>query len=647
MKGSNIVAVIVSLSMGLGATAIAQELQFEGRSTQRHLQRQAPVLQQFDDTIPSTISQPNSTHVSPAIPTPILEIRTDFQQLLNRYERALQATQIVNQNHNRSLVEVVTHQQDKHLSTSASPVSQPLLVTAKHRFREFESLIATQNYQQAQQVWESTRQLLHNNIPRRPTLTPPEVRAIWLDRNTIVQAQSKENLARLFDYLAAAGINTVLLETVNASYPIYPSQVAPEQNPLTKGWDPLEAAVTLAHEQGMELHAWVWVFAAANANHNPLLNQSPDYLGPVLSVHPDWAIVTQAPAAVNRSPKTFFDPAHPAVRHYLLSLLEEITTQYDVDGIHLDYIRYPFQHPHATDYDGASRQQFLRETGIDPQEITRDNHTAWLRWQDFRTQQIDTFVRQVSQRLRMQRPDLILSAAVFPYVRGERLAKIQQNWEAWAQQGDLDVIFLMSYVEETPTLEKLTQPWLELSFNHTSFVIPGLRLLEVPEAVTLDQIQLVRDFSSGGYGLFATQHLSPQLLETLAVTQGKALSTQPPIPYRQPLQSAALSYQTLLQEWHHLIQQEQLVMDATQMQTWAMQADTLNTVLQQLVQQPTPSNFMTAKVALSGARSRLRPLFQNHVQKSPYQVEVWENQLASIDQLLRYGEKKIASPNHF
>ncbi|MEQ8959952.1 MAG: hypothetical protein RLP02_18835, partial [Coleofasciculus sp. C2-GNP5-27] len=69
-------------------------------------------------------------------------------------------------------------------------------------------------------------------------LAQPEIRAIWLDRGTIVKAKSKQDLVNLFDQLAKAGFNTVFFETVNASYPIYPSQVAPEQNPLVRGWDP-------------------------------------------------------------------------------------------------------------------------------------------------------------------------------------------------------------------------------------------------------------------------------------------------------------------------------------------------------------------------------------------------------------------------
>ncbi|MHC5832554.1 MAG: family 10 glycosylhydrolase, partial [Nostoc sp.] len=96
---------------------------------------------------------------------------------------------------------------------------------------------------------------------------------------TIVRAGSKAGLAQIFDRLAQAGINTVFFETVNAGYTIYPSQVAKEQNPLIRGWDPLAEAVKLAHERDMELHAWVWTFAAGNQRHNQIINANPNYPG--------------------------------------------------------------------------------------------------------------------------------------------------------------------------------------------------------------------------------------------------------------------------------------------------------------------------------------------------------------------------------
>lgn len=154
------------------------------------------------------------------------------------------------------------------------------------------------------------------------------VRSIWLDRETIVNAGSPQGLARVFDRFKSAGINTVFVETVNAGYPIYPSDVAPEQNPNIQGWDPLQAAVDLGKANGIEVHAWVWLFAAGNQAHNRLLGQPSHYPGPILSARPDWAgFDNHGNLIIPGQNKPFLDPANPEVRQYLLDMLGEIATQ--------------------------------------------------------------------------------------------------------------------------------------------------------------------------------------------------------------------------------------------------------------------------------------------------------------------------------
>lgn len=117
-------------------------------------------------------------------------------------------------------------------------------------------LLARKDANRARQIWVEARRRLWDSYPVDRPFPQSEIRAMWVDRGTIVKARSKKDLEPLFHRMAEAGINTVFFETVNASYPIYPSKVAPVQNPMTRGWDPLKAAIELAHERNMELHAW-------------------------------------------------------------------------------------------------------------------------------------------------------------------------------------------------------------------------------------------------------------------------------------------------------------------------------------------------------------------------------------------------------
>ncbi|MEM8779296.1 MAG: family 10 glycosylhydrolase [Cyanobacteria bacterium P01_G01_bin.49] len=567
----------------------------------------------------------------------------ELQGLIARFESTLLAAQA----NGNPILEASSEQLKDQPQPSLTPSlrqSQQTLIEAKQSLVTFQQLLNQQQYDQARQVWLKARRNLWDNYPTDHQLAQPEVRAMWLDRKTLVATRSEAELGVVFDRMAEAGINTVFIETVNASYPIYPSRVAPEQNPLTKGWDPLKAAVKLAHERHMEIHAWVWLFAAANQGHNKVLEQPADYLGPVLSRNPDWGIMDQDGNYFDKGPqfkKAFLDPANPRVRKYLLSLLSEIATNYDVDGIQLDYIRYPFQQPNVNQtfgYSKSSRYLFKEMTGVDPTEISPSDQ-LWNQWTGFRVHQIDSFVATISTYLKAKRPDLIISASVFPIERRDRLFRLQQNWEEWMRQGWVDMIVLMTYAADTGNLEERTKAAFDESLPKSSLVIPGLRLLKVPDPVTIDQLQLIRNMPIGGFALFATENLTPSLQTRLSRTQ--ASQVPQPLPYRQPFQAAIGRYQGLQKEWRFLLEKQQLMIAKNNLNSWSEKEEKLAFTLEQLATNPSLQTLATARQALEQFQQQFPSWMNEHQRRHPYQVQVWENRLQTLDKLLAYGERKV------
>jgi uncharacterized lipoprotein YddW (UPF0748 family) len=504
-------------------------------------------------------------------------------------------------------------------------------------------LIAQKKFAQARQQWLAAKSNLWNQFPLEKSLAQPEIRAVWLDRGTIVRARGLSGLTAVFDRLAQAGINTVFFETINAGYPIYPSSIAPQQNPLIRGWDPLASAVKLAKERGIEIHAWVWAFAAGNQRHNEVIGLKSDYPGPVLAAHPDWAGYDNRGRPIPQGQgKPFFDPANPQVREYLLNIYEEIATRYDVDGIHLDYIRYPFQDPKANrtyGYGKAAREQFQQLTGVDPTKISPNQGEIWNKWTAFRTNQIDSFVAQTSQRLRAKKPNLIISAAVFPLPQAERIQKLQQNWELWARRGDVDLIVPMTYALDTTRFQRLAHPWIASNQLGSSLLVPGIRLLSLPTIGAFDQIQLVRDLPTSGYALFAAENFGNDLHRVFSKTQGNLSSTGEPIPHRQPFLTAALRYQALQKEWQFFQQNSQLPLPIE----FQKQAEVLQTALNQLAEKPDSSRLVTAKGSLNRFQFQFNIWMKQQAAENPYQVKVWENRLETIERLLLFGERRLAN----
>ncbi|WP_414515476.1 family 10 glycosylhydrolase [Nostoc sp. PCC 9305] len=592
-----------------------------------------------------------------------IALQQELENLIGRVESAHLAVLADAANVGETISEGEGKQFSRHLNTPQSVKEQPTqlastklgalaiskdqaLAQARLIAKNLPQLIAQKNYALARQQWLVAKTTLWQQFPVDRKLAQPEIRAVWLDRGTIVRAGSKAGLAQIFDRLAQAGINTVFFETVNAGYPIYPSQVAKEQNPLIRGWNPLEEAVKLAHERDMELHAWVWTFAAGNQRHNEILNLNPNYPGPVLAAHPDWAnydnLGNMIPVGQS---KPFFDPANPEVRQYLLKLYEEIVTKYKVDGLQLDYIRYPFQDPSAGrtyGYGKAARAQFQQLTGVDPVNISPSQADLWQKWTKFRTEQVDSFVAQVSQQLRQKQPNLILSVAVFPLPEQERIQKIQQNWETWARRGDVDLIVPMTYALDTSRFQRLAQPWIASKQLGATLLVPGIRLLSLPTIGAFDQLQLVRDLPVSGYALFAAENFSNDLQKIFSSTQGRIQSTtSEPIPHRQPFQTAAIRYTALQREWKFVFQNDQRQRSSQKLSDFNNQAEVLRSALNQLAASPSANKLVVARASLTRFQSQFRVLMSQEIKSNSYQVKVWENRLVTIERLLRYGERRV------
>lgn len=513
--------------------------------------------------------------------------------------------------------------------------------------KDFTDLVSQQKYSEARQRWLQARQLLWQHYPINGKRVGAEIRSVWLDRGTIVRAGSEQGLKVIFDQLAASGINTIFFETINAGYPIYPSRVAPQQNPLTVGWDPLASAVKLAHERGMELHAWIWTFAVGNQRHNHLVGKPDDYLSPVIEAYPHWVnLDNQGQTRHKNDKKVYLDPANREVRSYLLRMIDEIA-RYQVDGIQLDYIRYPFQDTNVNftyGYGQAAREQFQQVAGVDPMQLKPTDGQRWQQWTDFRTHQINSFVAEVSQFVRRYHPRIILSAAVFPHPEAERVRKIQQHWEVWARRGDVDIIVPMTYALDTNRLQRITEPLTSQQNLGPTLIAPSVKVHDLPEIVAIDQIQALRDLPTGGYAIFAVERISNRLKSFFQQTQGCVQQCHPSdqiIPYRQPFAAAAERYKALKQEWSYLLTQDELWVRDADLTALGADAEELANALERLAANPSRHQLAQTQQLLTAFRGKFKNAMRLHILEQAYQVKSWDNRLAGLEMLLRYGQNKV------
>lgn len=359
---------------------------------------------------------------------------------------------------------------------------------------------------------------------------PVEGRGLWVRPIETTADQIRASL----DQIDAAGINIVFLETVWGGYTIYPSQVAeragiPAQRPEMRGFDPLKVWIDEAHARGIELHAWTHTFFVGIESGG----------GPVLRAHPEWAAVERedvgktGPQPSRMEPGYFFvDPAIPAVRSHILALYDEILRGYDIDGLHLDYIRYPVSLPYGADfsYSEYSRQQFAAEHGVDPYQLRPDS-PQWPAWNTWREKQITAFVDQVRALQQRVAADRQLSAAVFADPT-DGLKKKFQNWGAWVDSGTLDFLTGMSFGSSASSVGADTKVMRERVGDTSLYTATYGPLRGSAPDLVLDQVQAVNDADSDGAALFAYNQLNALQQQALREGSFRNQSVVPHADYR-------------------------------------------------------------------------------------------------------------------
>lgn len=327
-------------------------------------------------------------------------------------------------------------------------------------------------------------------------------RGVWLDPGGYAALGGREGVLRMVDRMVRAHVQVLMAPCVHEGWTLYPDSALAPQLPAFQIWsgDPLQVLIDAATEADVEVHAWVWVFAAGCHQR----------LGPVLQAHPEWAELSRDGALFSpKSGYSWLNPAMPEVRDHLQRQFDEILDRYRVAGLHLDYVRYCQRWEADFGFSDFTRAIYRERTGIDPADLPpmqRGGIAANPEAREFelwREENVTSFVDQLGDRVRGRVP---LSAAVFSDIRGARRMALQ-NWAAWVRQGMLDFLCPMSYTADTEEFAKLMGEAVGAAALSAVPVYSGIGIRLEP-TVFDRQLQLVRRFNpDGGEMIFSLVHL--------------------------------------------------------------------------------------------------------------------------------------------
>ncbi len=245
------------------------------------------------------------------------------------------------------------------------------------------------------------------------SLNEGEIRAVWLHQTLFDKEEmtARIQITDLFNDYAETGINNL--------YCYYTLQ---EENHLP--WDYLQVIIEEGHKRGIGIHP---VFCPG---HEVDLEQA-------TQEHPDWLIRDR-----NGNATPHLNLALPQVRKYWMEKIAR-ALEYDIDGIHLDYMRYPLNQGFS--YDSLSCSLFKQVFGSSPFEISNDSGSMlWCEWIKWNEKQITAFVREVHQLIQVSGKKVLLGADVFPSINISPV-EIGQHWIDWAQEGIIDFVCPMLY----------------------------------------------------------------------------------------------------------------------------------------------------------------------------------------------------------
>ncbi len=336
-------------------------------------------------------------------------------------------------------------------------------------------------------------------------------RSFWADAFS-VGFKSMAQIEDMVTRAASGNYNAIFVEVMayhdtgyggHGAY--WQSSILPMASDISGLADPLSEVVSMAHAANIEVHAWIVPYRVSTS--------WPPSGNSLLAAHPEWLMVPMADMGDGPSKigsQYTLDPGSPDVQEYLVGIVRELVTNYEIDGVNLDYIRYlqtDAGYPAVTSYTGSSLARFKAHTGYSGTPAPSGVGS----WNDFRRRTIDELVR----RLRAEIPsitsnprqplrftaDLICFGDAPADFTGSDAYLLHQNWRHWMERGWLDAGIPMNYKREYSSSQaQWYRNWVDasLGWRYDRHMFSGQASYLNRKADSITQMQYALDVGVDG-----------------------------------------------------------------------------------------------------------------------------------------------------
>ncbi len=368
-----------------------------------------------------------------------------------------------------------------------------------------------------------------DSLPPSTPAQSDETRALWVVRTTLT---SPEKIDTMVEKASLNGFNTLIVQVRGRGDAYYRSRREPravelKDQPLE--FDPLAVTLAKAKQHGLKVHAWINTSLLANLDALPA---DPKH---VYNRHPDWLAVPRAVAVelYKMSPRdpryrarivdwskanraelegVYTGPANSKVRDHIYKIWMDILKDYEVDGLHFDYVRLASP---DFDYSRTSLEKFTK--WLQPKLSAAERRQLDLslkqnplaapdayaeKFGDFQREQITRLVERIYRGVKKRKPQVTVSAAVF--ANDENAYKRRfQDWRRWLALGILDVACPMAYSTDTAVFQKQIEVATSTAHAAGRRVWAGIGAYRIPVESTVEKIRVARGLGAEGIILFS------------------------------------------------------------------------------------------------------------------------------------------------
>ncbi len=354
-----------------------------------------------------------------------------------------------------------------------------------------------------------------------------EVRALWVLRTSL---SSPAAVQQLVQSARDNRFNALLVQVRGRGDAYYQSRLEPRPADLSKqpdSFDPLASVIEAARPAGLRVHAWVNVNLVSSAAELPWAREH------LIHRHPEWLMVPrdlaqelarvdpESPAYVGKLARwtrgqsagiegLYSSPLVPAAVEHTVAVVRDITKRYRIDGVHLDYIRYPterFDYSRAAirAFSAATRPKLTAAARRDLDTLERDDLFAYpdalpAEWRQFRLDRLTALVRRLRDVVKEERKDALVTVATAPDLQEARDRRLQ-DWGAWLESGLVDAVCPMAYTPEAARFAEHIAAARQAAGERPIWA--GIGAYRLTPTQTIENIQAARRLGASGIVLFS------------------------------------------------------------------------------------------------------------------------------------------------